>query len=244
MALESHQKKQTMKIKLFCFPFAGGSQYSYTLFNRYLPAKIELIPLDIPGRGARFSEKLLDDLNAIAEDLYEQIKDQLDAPFAFYGHSMGTMLCFLVTQILHNKQLPLPTHLFLSGRGGPKYEEKDRNWHLLPPNEFRQKLLALGGSPKEVLEEERLMELIEPILRADFKAVELFSYPNFQMLDIPVVVMIGKEEQITREEALSWQEITTLPVQFHEFQGDHFFIFEHTQKMIEIVAQQLISQNV
>ena len=227
------------KIKLFCFPFAGGSQYSYTFFNRYLPDFIELVPIDLPGRGTRFSEPLLDNIQAIVDDVFDQIKTQLDGPFAFYGHSMGTIICYSLTEKLYQNQLDLPVHLFLSGRGGPRFEETDRNWHALPQKEFHQKLHELGGSPKEVLEEKKLMELIEPILRADFKAVELFSYPHIQTFDVPVTVMIGDEERITQEEALSWQEITSLPIQFHTFQGGHFFIFDHPEKMMQIIQHGL-----
>lgn len=228
-----------MKVKLFCFPFAGGSKYSYTLFQRYLSKNIELVPLDIPGRGSRFSEPLLYDLNDIVSDVFSQIENQLSTPFAFFGHSMGTLISYLLTEQLADKNLPLPVHLFLSGRGGPKSERYGRNWHLLPKAEFREKLLELGGSPKEVLEEERLMEIIEPILRADFQAAELFKYNNVKSFDIPVTVMIGKQEITNYQEALLWQEIATQPIKIHEFDGGHFFILNHPEQVMKIVETEL-----
>lgn len=229
----------TAKINLFCLPFAGGSRYSYALFNRYAPTDVELVPIDIPGRGTRFSEPLLDEMKAIADDVFEQIRGQLDSPFAFFGHSMGTILCYLLCEKLERHGLPMPIHVFLSGRGGPASESRKRSWHALPKDEFREKLFELGGSPGEVLQEERLMEFVEPILRADFKAVEHFSYGEIHRFDVPLTVMIGKEEKITLDEAFSWQEISSIPLSFHAFEGGHFFIFDHPARMMELLALEL-----
>lgn len=229
----------TDRISLFCLPFAGGSRYSYTLFNRYLPPHIELVSLDVPGRGTRFSEPPLDQLDAIAEDVLEQIRGQLDRPFAFFGHSMGTILAYLLCEKLEQQDLPMPLQLFLSGRCGPAFEDRKRRWHALPKAEFLEKLFELGGSPGEVLQEERLMELMEPVLRADFKAVEDFSYGKLRRFDLPLTVMIGKDEQITLDEAFSWQEISSRPLSFHAFEGGHFFIFDHPAKITELLIEAL-----
>lgn len=228
-----------MQVKLFCFPFAGGSTYSYPFFQKYLPGFIEFIPLDIPGRGTRITEPLLYDLDAIAEDVFSRIRHQFTEPFAFFGHSMGTMIAYQLLNYLEKEGLPMPVHLFLSGRGGPNAEKENHQWHLLPSLEFRKKIFELGGSPEEVLQDERLMQLIEPILRADFQAVELFRFDKIRKYSIPVTVMIGDEEAISTEDILQWQRITDQEIKIRKFSGGHFFISEHAEEIVNTISKEL-----
>lgn len=226
-------------MKLFCFPFAGGSKYSYTLFQRYASPRLELVPVDLPGRGGRFADALLTDMDAIVDDVFQQIRNGLDKPYAFYGHSMGTVIAYQLLEKLEEQNLRLPEHLFLSGRGGPATEKTDRNWNELPSAAFRQKLMELGGSPKEVLEEESLMSFLEPILRADFKAIEQFTYPSVKPRPIPVSVTIGSDEMTTLADAEAWQEISLQPIELNVLPGGHFFIFEQAEAMMKHIQQVL-----
>ncbi len=226
-------------MRLFCFPFAGGSKYSFVSFQEHCPEGLELFPVDYPGRGSRFQEPLLKSVEALVEDVFDQIKNHLDVPFAFYGHSMGTVVATLLYWKLKKEQLPLPNHLYLSGRGGPNTENTDRDWHKLPQDAFYNKLKELGGSPKEVLEDSRLMEIIEPIVRADFQAIETFTYSKVEKSPIPVTVMIGKEEETDRADALEWQAISDLPIEILEFEGGHFFIFEHAKGILDRVVSKV-----
>jgi surfactin synthase thioesterase subunit len=220
------------KIDLLLFPFAGGSKYSYNPFRSAAPESVNLIPLDLPGRGSRFREPLLKDMHLMADDLFRQVQPYLSAGnFAFFGHSMGTVLVHLVLLKLVERKLPMPVHVFLTGRGGPEAHETE-DWHRLPSAEFRGKIKELGGSPREVLEDKDLMDFIEPILRADFQAIESFVYPRFEAMDLPVTVITGTDEDITEEELRSWRKITCQPVDFHIFPGHHFFIFDMAKEVM------------
>lgn len=223
------------------FPFAGGSRYSYNAFRSDMPPFINPVPFDLPGRGGRFREHLLEDMDAMAEDLFQQIQPYLkEGTYAIYGHSMGTALAHLVVLRIIEAQKPLPLEIFLTGRGGPDEPETD-NWHKLPSSAFREKIKKLGGSPQEVLEDESLMDFIEPILRADFKAIETHTYPAFEPFDIPLTVVTGTNEDISTEGILSWQKITSRPADFRQFPGDHFFIFEHAGALLNIFSGKLQS---
>jgi len=106
-------------MQLFCFPFAGGSYYSYYPLKRFLNPRINLIPLDLPGHGRRMQEPLLSDLNDMCNDVYKQIDGELDNPYAFLGHSMGALIGYLLTQKITRMGFPGPSHLFATGRQGP-----------------------------------------------------------------------------------------------------------------------------
>ncbi|HYF29990.1 MAG TPA: thioesterase domain-containing protein [Chitinophagaceae bacterium] len=228
-----------MKINLFCFPFAGGSVYSYAKYNGVAPRNIKLIPLELPGRGKRIIEPLLTDIHSMADDLYRIIKPMLNEPYAFYGHSMGTVLSYLITRRLISEGQSGPLYLFMSGRFGPSAKDPDPFNHNLPKNEFRAKLKEIGGSPDEFLADDTLMDFFDPILRADFRAIEEYQYQPTEPFDIPMVIMVGKEEKVTPETAMAWQVETTKPIDIRWFNGKHFFILDYPSEIMRIIGQKL-----
>jgi surfactin synthase thioesterase subunit len=226
-----------MKVNLICFPFAGGSAYSYGSYQKFAPNHIKLTTLEPPGRGRRMAEPLLPDIYAIADDLFKIVKPMLQEPYAFYGHSMGTIVAYLITRRIVREGLPQPLHIFVSGRMGPAAKDDEPHIHHLPQEEFRKKLKEIGGSPDELLDDNRLLDFFEPILRSDFRSNELYEYEEpAQPLDIPITLMVGKQEKITAGEALTWQKETTKPLDVHWFEGAHFFILEHGQEIMRIIA--------
>lgn len=179
-------------------------------------------------------------MDDIVADVWKQIRKDLFRPYAFYGHSMGTLVGFLVTKKIIQEKYPLPKHLFFTGCGGPSFQEMKRNTHLLPRDAFIQKLKKMGGSPTEILENNDLMDFFEPIIRADFEAMENYTYQKTDAFDIPITCMIGADEDTTYDHALTWQAETTVPLKILTFPGDHFFIFDHTEKIIETINSNLM----
>lgn len=228
-------------MNLFCFPFAGGSSYSYHCFLPFLPKHIKLIPLELPGRGARINEALQTDIHNIVVDLYAQVRNQLSAPYAFYGHSMGTLLAYLLAKKIIAEKCRLPTGLFMSGSGGPSVRDKIPPRHLLPGEQFLDELRKIGGSPDEVLNNKELMHFYEPILRADFATLSQYSYAETTPFDIPLIVMTGLEENISREDVIAWQKETCKPIIWHRFTGKHFFIFDHPYEIMQLIGSYLVA---
>lgn len=228
------------KIKLFALPFAGGSKYSYNTFNQYMPDYIDFKPIEIPGRGERMGEELEDDIHKVAEDVFQQIKNELNEPYAIYGHSMGTILTYLVCKKIVENGLNTPEQIIVTGAGGPSFKDRERERHLLSNKDFKQKLIDYGGSPKEVLDNAELYEFFEPILRNDFKAVETYYYQDWnKKFDFPITVAIGLSEPVSVEDAKLWEKETTDNVSIRQFPGGHFFIYDYTLEMVKVIAKSL-----
>lgn len=226
-------------INLFCLPFSGGSKYSYKSYSQFAPSFLNLIPLEIPGRGSRAGEALLTDMDTLADDVFGQIKNELNKPYAIYGHSMGGILAFLVIRRIVNAKLPQPLHLFVTGCTGPSIKYRGLIDHTLPKDEFLQKIGEMGGSPDSVLNNPALMEFFEPILRADFAAVANYRHTVSEPLNIPVSAVIGTAEKASYEEAMEWQKETTEPVDVKLLPGNHFFIFDHPNYIMQMIARKL-----
>ena len=223
---------------LFCLPFAGGSAFSYSGFQRYADDGLRIEALDLPGRGRRFHEPLLNNLDDMADDVLRQIRSRIYAgPYAVYGHSMGAWIAYLLVKRMLREGCPPPCHLFVSGRQAPALQGKEKGWHLLPRAAFMDIVRQFGGTSSEVIANQELMELFEPVLRADFQALANCAYEKSEPFDIPLTVMWGNAENVTRAGVLPWQEETTQAVSFLEFNGGHFFIFEHTAQIVRIFSR-------
>jgi surfactin synthase thioesterase subunit len=231
----------SQKITLLCLPFAGGSFYAYRDFQKYTDDFVRVLPIDLPGHGRRMGEPLMRDIWQIIEDVFQQIRNHINEPYAIYGHSMGTLMGYLVTQKIAKQGLPAPLHLFFSGRYAPSVLSKERDFHLLPRDEFIRRVMEYGGMPAEVMREQELMDLFVPIMQADFEAVSTYRYEASAPFQTPITVMSGlSDETTTYEEASKWQEVTTGDVTVKQFPGGHFFIFDHLPEIGKIVSQRLL----
>ncbi|CAM1365622.1 Thioesterase [Tenacibaculum sediminilitoris] len=218
-------------VNLFCLHFAGGNKYSYIPFEEYISKSINLITLELPGRGKRFEEPLQIDIHKIVDDLFEQLKGNEFKPYAIFGHSMGAILTYLLAHKIDKSDFPNPLHLFVSGCRAPKVERKPPFYNDLPKDEFVEKIRKMGGCPEEILQNDELMAIFEPSLRADFKVIETYKYKKQDSLNIPITVLIGNKDKVTWQEAKDWQQETTHTIDIKEFEGNHFFIFDHKKEI-------------
>ncbi|MCE3228022.1 MAG: Thioesterase [Bacteroidetes bacterium] len=227
-----------MQTNVIFLPFAGGSKHAYTGFVKAAPRGLNIIPVELPGRGIRYKDDLLDDVHALTEDVFAQVKDLIkDGNYAVFGHSMGTLIGFLLTKKILAAQMPPPMHLFMSGRGGPAVIYNDGPpAYLLSKEKFIDKIRELGGSPEEILQDENMMNFFEPILRADFKAVGTYSHQPSDPFDVPVTVMLGINDKTTMEQAMLWQNETTKPLVVKKFPGKHFFLFGYEENILHIIS--------
>lgn len=230
---------------VYCFPFAGGAQYCYRDLAAFVPAPVRLVTLEPPGRGKRTSEPLLTDLNAVARDAHSQImRCPPTDPYALFGHSMGAYVAYLVLALLmRDETVPPPAQVFVSGRGGPSAPRSEKPWNNAPRNEFVKKLSELGGASAFILEDPAMMEYFEPIIRADVRAVEAHVHEPTGPFDVPFTVMIGRADNTTKQEALAWQAESVEPIRLLQYNGGHFFIFDHGAAIGGLFAEALIGHS-
>lgn len=220
------------------FPYAGGNKYSYQLYIHKLADTFNVIALEAPGRGARFKEPLCSDLEEVALDFFGQIKDHLDRPYVFFGHSMGSWLAYLVTHLIREHELLQPKHLFFTGSGNPALYRPTVIRHKLNKQDFFSHLVDLGGLAPEVLNNNALLDYFEPILRADFMAVECYQHKSHPPLTMPITVCIGDNEpNITYSMAKAWESATLAQCEVLVFKGNHFFILEHFEEVSALIAK-------
>lgn len=208
---------------------------------RYLPSEIEVCAIQYAGRGGRLSEPLSEDVVDVMNGVYSDLQPLLKKPFAFFGHSMGALVSYEFARRLQREKQPGPFELFVSGCIAPHERLVHDPTYNLPEPEFIAELRRLQGTPAEVLDNPELMQLMMPIVRADFKASQTYKYDPGPPLKCALRAFGGlKDDMVPREKVEAWSEHTSGSFRAQMLPGDHFFLNTSQSLLTRIIAQELL----
>jgi surfactin synthase thioesterase subunit len=211
---------------LFCFPHAGVGAAIFRLWPADLPAELEVCGVQLPGRTTRMAEPAVTSLASLVDAISRAITPCLDIPFAFFGHSMGAVLAVEVTRTLAAGGLPLPRHLFVSGRRPPHVPDPESPLRGLSDPEFVAEInRRYGGIPPAILENQEILAILLPSLRADIAALETHRPPPRERLACPITALGGADDPLTPRAHLdAWREETAGAFEVSIFPGGHFYL--------------------
>ena len=228
------------RMRLFCLPYAGGGAQIYRNYGQALPAEVEVCAVQLPGREKRFLEPALESVDAIVDKLAPVIAREGNLPYAFFGHSLGALVAFELVRRLRREGQPLPFRLFASGHRAPHAPDPDPPIRDLPDEEFIEELRGLNGTPQGVLDSPELLALVLPMLRADFTAAETYSYRGDAAIPCPITALGGSSDDMISLEALQgWGQHTSGDFEFHVLEGDHFFIHQRHEEVMQILRSRV-----
>lgn len=185
-------------------------------------------------------EKPFKRMPALVSALTDALLPLFDKPFAFFGHSMGAWIGFELARRLQSKHAIEPQHLFVSGAGAPHVPSRELSLHALPEAEFIKALGGLNGTPKELLESEELMQLMLPILRADFAVCETYAYRNGSILNCPITAFGGlQDRRLHRSDIKAWRKETNSSFAIKMFPGGHFFLHTAATLLLPLLHAEL-----
>ncbi len=225
---------------LFCLPYAGGSESVYYNWNNYMD-EIELYPIELKGRGKRSDEEYYKNIKEAVNDIYTAIKDKVcQEDYAFYGHSMGSLLAYELYYKICDMNNKKPKHIFFSGNKPPNIAKEREISYKMPDFLFMQKIIELGGTPKELLEDKEVLEFFLPILKNDIKIIEEYKYEkrNEKIL-CDISILNGEDDNITQDEILEWRNHTGKNCNIYNFKGDHFFINNNLEEITSLIKATL-----
>lgn len=233
------------RLRLFCFPFAGGGATIFRAFAERLPSEVEVCAVQLPGREGRFSEAAFTRVDRLVPRLVEVLADHLTMPYAFFGHSMGALISFELAHALHERQqLPESFKLIVSAHRAPHLPSPYPPIHQLPAPQFLAKLRHFNGTPEAFMQNDELLQTFLPLLRADFELCETYAYTNRTPLDNPIYAMGGRADRdVPCESILAWREQTKSTCSTEFFEGNHFFIQQQQSEVLSRLAQILIQDS-
>ncbi|VXC06031.1 Thioesterase [Flavobacterium sp. 9AF] len=221
-------------IKIIALPFAGGNVYSYRSFELKTPLNYEWITIELPGRGKRLNQDFINEFSQQVLDVYNQVVNSIEnTDYIIYGHSMGGLLGYELAKMLIKNKKRLPLFLYFTGRNSPsvEFEKKISN---LPMDEFWNEIFLMGGISDEIMKNEDLKLFFEPILRSDFRSIENYKYlEDVDKMSLPIFLRIGDQEKIKMIQLKDWQNETTIPINIRVLNGNHFFIFNNYQLILD-----------
>lgn len=228
-----------LRTRLFCLPYSGASATVYGRWYRNLDDVIEIRPVELPGRGRRFDEPLQDDLIGLAGRLADEIRGEMSAPYALFGHSLGAVLAFEVARALRECSGPVPVALFASGTAAPSRRDDSGLAGEKSDAELIERLRRFKGTPEEVIANDELMRLTLPVLRADFRMLGRYKYRRGPQLDCPIHALGGRDDTATLDQLLAWRDESAPGFSLSLFDGGHFFINEHQDAVLDLLRNRL-----
>ncbi len=231
--------KPAARLRLFCFPYAGGGATTYSPWVSAIAPDIEVYPVQLPGRENRVGERAFLQFPDLIRALSQALLPYFTQPFAFFGHSMGALIAFGLAQQLRQQQRPMPEHLLLSAYRAPQIPNRE-SLHTLSESALIQKVLELDGTRPEVLENLELRQFLLPIMRADFSICESYVYTDEEPLQCPITTFGGlQDSRVSRESLEAWREQTANTFMLHMLPGSHFFLRDMQQPVLRMVSQAL-----
>ncbi|MBI3243493.1 MAG: thioesterase [Chloroflexi bacterium] len=233
--------KPQARLRLFCFPFAGGGVAVFRGWAQALPPDVEACYVQLPGRDSRLREPLHNRLLSLVDVLAEAMLPYLDKPFAFFGHSLGALLSFELARVLRKRRGLNPAHLFVSARRAPQLPDPLPPIHPLPEAEFIAALRQrYDGLSLAFLQEPELVQIFLPVLRADLAMVETYNCQPDDPLACPISAFGGLKDGTVKQEALAaWRAQTQNVFAMEMFPGNHFFLQNDQALLLKSLSRQL-----
>jgi surfactin synthase thioesterase subunit len=225
------------RLRLYCFPHSGGSAGEYLRWGAGLPG-VEVWGVQPPGRAGRMDEEPISDLRELVRRLLDEA--EFEAPFAFFGHSLGALVAFETARALRAAGRPQPVLLVTSALGAPQHQPGR------PPlgNVADDRLIGAMADrydalPPELLEDEELRAQILGCLRADLALLDGYRHRPDAPLDLPIAVLGGREDTEPEEQLRDWAGHTTAWSRLDLLPGGHFYLREQHDIVHRIVGAAL-----
>lgn len=225
------------RLRLACFPHAGGSASFFRAWCDRLPADVDLLVLQYPGREDRFNEAPSTRMACLAKGAGQALREFVDAPLALFGHSLGAALAYETALHLEGAGVPL-RHLFVSAHPAP-HRQRSGELHRGDEAALLEDVRRQGGTC-ELLENPDLRALFLPILRADYQVIETYRRAQPIPLACPIDVLLGdRDEEVSDAEAQAWESASRHSLGLKRFPGGHFYLVEQCDAVIEHLQRRL-----
>ncbi len=223
-------------LRLFTFPYAGGGAAIYRTWGDRLRG-VDVYSVLLPGRERRLREPPIGDLPLLLEALLPAFKALADRPFILFGHSMGALIAYELANRLREWALD-PEHLIVSACRAPERPRREQALHALPDRQLVTALRDYGGTPPVVLDHQEIVEMLLPMIRADFRLHETYRFVPCTPLNCPVTAIAGQYDRlVVEEEKVGWGNHTFGVFALNVISGNHFFITDCADTVLGLVQR-------
>jgi surfactin synthase thioesterase subunit len=211
------------ELRLLSLAAAGAGASVFRGLAPHVPDRVEVLPIQLPGRETRRSEPFSTDAHAIAEAMAEAVEPLLDRPYAILGHSLGGLLGYeLAVELSRFGQAP--ERLVVMATPAPHLPRTRPNVHDGDEQALRDYLTRMAGTPGPVLETRWLFDMYAPVLRADLQVFETYVHGKQEPLACPVTCWGGADDpHLGPAQLAPWAQHTRAGCDVELWDGHHFF---------------------
>lgn len=237
--LRCYDVRPQARIRLICFPHAGGMASFYKAWPGDFGERIEVQSLQYPGHEDRLGEQPICQMSQLADLASEAVAQVMDRPVALFGHSLGAVVAYEVARRLARIEPSQLACLFVSGRQAPGFHRHQAK-HLADDKTLWAELRRLGGTDSFILDHPGWRSILLPILRSDYRLDETYAHHPVPRLSCPVVAFIGdRDPEADISEVIGWSDVTSARFELRAFSGDHFYLIPHRRAVTSTVADHL-----
>jgi surfactin synthase thioesterase subunit/NADP-dependent 3-hydroxy acid dehydrogenase YdfG/acyl carrier protein len=217
-----HGDSVNAKVRLFCFHDAGGDASLYHSWPEVLGNEIEVVAVEMPGRGKRMKEAAYSDLSVLISDMIPVMLPLLDKPFSFFGHSMGGLVAFEITRALKKTHNIQPRDLFISSTPGLTTYTLREVDHTLHVEELATIFPHLH---RDAIADDELHRYLIDLMRGDLRLLGGYRYVETEPINVPITVIHGDaDERVRSDQALAWKKETSSNFTVITRPGGHRYI--------------------
>jgi medium-chain acyl-[acyl-carrier-protein] hydrolase len=226
-------------LRLICVPDAGGGIATFRGWSERVPTA-EVSVVQLPGRGSRLREPLLESAVIAADRIVESLASVPAHPTVLFGHGIGALIAFEAARRLEYLHWPILA-LFVSGRRGPAIPDSAPRLSDLPLDEFVTEILARDELvPAAAMTDPEQLQLLMPALRADLAMTDNYRYQSGSPLRCPIVACGGTGDAgASRADMEAWKMETRGRFSLHTFAGGHAYLQREQEALTALVANQL-----
>ncbi|WP_394825374.1 thioesterase II family protein [Pendulispora albinea] len=223
-------------MRLFCFPFAGGSSVSFKNWSESIP-RTAISAIELPGRGRLFGVPPLRRLSQVVDYAVDAIDVRIDMPFALYGHNMGAVAALEAARALARRG-KRASCLIVSGSAAPHVPSRRRcPMYLLSRNELVDALQQLDTLPDGLVSKPDILDAFLPTIRADLEALETWE-GDITDIRVPIHAIGGKDDpHVSWGDLLEWGRYTSTYFNIRQVAGGHSFIKSHEDYFLALLRE-------
>ncbi|MEU7429279.1 alpha/beta fold hydrolase [Streptomyces sioyaensis] len=227
------------RARLVCFPHAGGAASFYMPLSRALADSVDVLAVQYPGRQERRHEPFRTDILDMADDIAQALTPWADVPLVLLGHSMGATIAYEVMRRLEQDDTARLAHLIVSCRPAPS-RPREHPADISTHDDVLAELRRLSGTDDQLLLEQDLIDMVVPILIADYAAIRTYDHIPEPMLRTDVTAFLGVEDpSVPQDDMAAWELHTTGAFTLRLFPGGHFYFKDDPSAMARAVSELL-----
>lgn len=230
--------------KLFCFSYAGGDATFYRNMIKQinsLDSDIDVIALEYPGHGLRRREELLTDMDALAEDMLNQMSSYMDgSDYSLMGYSMGSIVATKVlSKIIKRKMYDNPKSVFLAAHGPRAVETWEDIDEKVQEEIIKKWTISFGAIPETLAINKTFWRIYLPLYAADYRLLANYDVESLGLATNIEATIFYSENDTPTEIVKEWNDHYVGENSYYTFEGNHFFIKDNFKEIAGIIVDKI-----